>query len=86
MTSSTTRLSFMAASAKSDRPGCGPLGGPNCACRAAVTRAFEGMTQSGASYDSALSAACKVFHYHHPELDVGVNELIEQWVLPESVH
>lgn len=77
----------MAASTKSDpRRSCGPLGGPDCACRAAVTRAFEGMTQSGAPYDSALSAACKVFHYHHPELDIGVTELIEQWVSPESVH
>jgi hypothetical protein len=44
------------------------------------------MTQSGAPYDSALSAARKVFHYHHPELDVGVRELIEQWISPESVH
>jgi len=49
-------------------------------------RAFEGMSRSGASYDSALSAASKVFHYHHPELDVGVRELIEQWISPESVH
>jgi hypothetical protein len=76
----------MAASGRFDPPGCGPLGGPDCVCRAAVTRAFEGMTRSGAPYDSALSAALKVFHYHHPELDVGVRELIEQWISPESVH
>ena len=86
MISSTTRLSFMAAKEKSDPRGCGPLGGPDCVCRAAVTRAFEGMTRSGAPYDSALSAARKVFQYHHPELDVGVNELIERWISPESVH
>jgi hypothetical protein len=76
----------MAASAKSDPRGCGLLGGPDCACRAAVTRAFAGMTQSGAPYDAALSVARRVFHHHHPELDVGVNELIERWVSPESLH
>ena len=76
----------MAVKEQSDPRSCGPLGGPDCACRAAVMRAFEGMTRSGASYDSALSAASKVFHYHHPELDVGVRELIEQWISPESVH
>ena len=76
----------MAASEKSDPRGCGPLGGPDCACRAAVTRAFEGMTQSGAPYDSALSVASRVFQHHHPEHQVGVRELIEQWIAPESVH
>ena len=76
----------MAANEKSDPRICGLLGGPDCACRAAVTRAFEGMTQSGAPYDSALSVARKVFQYHHPELDVGVSELIERWISPESVH
>ena len=92
MTSSTTRLSSMAVSAKSDpraKPAvgnCGPLGGPDCACRAAVTRAFAGMMQSGAPYDSALSVARRVFHHHHPELDVGVKELIERWVSSESLH
>ena len=86
MTSSTTRLSSMAASAKFDPRGCGPLGGPDCACRAAVTRAFAGMMQSGAPYDSALSVARRVFHHHHPELDIGVKELIERWVSPESLH
>ena len=92
MTWSITRLSSMAASAKSDPRGksdagnCGSLGGPDCACRAAVTRAFEGMTRSGAPYDSALSVARRVFHHHHPELDIGVKELIERWVSPESLH
>jgi hypothetical protein len=83
----------MAASAKSDPRGkkpapgnCGTLGGPDCACRAAVTRAFAGMMQSGAPYDSALSVARRVFHHHHPELDIGVRELIERWVSPESLH
>jgi hypothetical protein len=51
-----------------------------------VTRAFEGMTQSGAAYDSALSAAMRVFQHHHPEHKVGVKELVEQWIWPESVH
>jgi hypothetical protein len=76
----------MAASAKSEPRNCGPLGGPDCACRAAVTRAFAGMTRSGAPYDSALSVARRVFHHHHPELDVGVKELIERWVSSESLH
>jgi hypothetical protein len=44
------------------------------------------MMQSGAPYDSALSVARRVFHHHHPELDVGVKELIERWVSPESLH
>lgn len=76
----------MAVKEPSDAPGCAPLGGPDCACRAAVTRAFEGMTQSGAPYDSALSAALRVFQHHHPEYKVGVKELVEQWIWPESVH
>ena len=58
---STTRWSSMAASAKSDAPGCAPVGGPGCGCRAAVVRAFEGMSASGAGYDSALSVALRVF-------------------------
>lgn len=102
MTSSITRLSFMAASAKSDavRSGapksdlddcsalasCEPLGSPDCLCRAAVLRAFQGMTGSGAPYDSALSAALRVFRHHHPEFQAGVRELIEQWISPESIH
>jgi hypothetical protein len=77
----------MAASTKSEPPvGCAPLGGPDCACRAAVERAFAGMTESGAPYDSALSVAVRVFRHHHPELQTGVQELIEQWIAPESVH
>ncbi len=62
------------------------LGGPECACRAAVTRAFAGMTLSGAPYDSALSVALRVFQHHHPEYQVGVQALIERWISPESVH
>jgi hypothetical protein len=76
----------MAASERSDPRDCGPLGGPDCACRAAVTRAFEGMTQSGAPYDSALSVALRVFQHHHPEHQVGVQALIERWISPDSVH
>jgi len=77
----------MAANTKSEPgAGCAPLGGPDCACRAAVERAFAGMTDSGAPYDSALSVAVRVFRHHHPELQTGVPELIEQWISPESVH
>jgi len=81
----------MAASAKTEPAGCGPLaeaplGTPDCLCRAAVVRAYYGMTRSGASYDSALSAAVRVFHHHHPEFRMGVRELIEQWISPESIH
>ena len=81
----------MAANAKSDPrtgmgTGCGPLGGPDCACRAAVVRAYTGMTESGAPYDSAIAVAVRVFHHHHPELQTGVQELIEHWISPESVH
>ncbi|HTJ63232.1 MAG TPA: hypothetical protein VL899_05420 [Alphaproteobacteria bacterium] len=49
-------------------------------------RAFTGMTESGAPYDSAISVAVRVFHHHHPELQTGVQELIEHWISPESVH
>jgi hypothetical protein len=76
----------MAASGLSDPRDCGPLGGPDCACRAAVTRAFEGMTRSGAPYDSALAVALRVFQHHHPEHQVGVQALIERWISPESLH
>jgi hypothetical protein len=76
----------MAASAKSDRLDCGVPGEPNCACRAAVVKAFNGMTRSGAPYDEALEAATRVFLYHHPELGWGARELIERWISPESLH
>jgi hypothetical protein len=49
-------------------------------------RAFDGMTQSGAPYDSALSVAIRVFRHHHPECQVGVQALIERWISPESLH
>ena len=83
---STTRLSFMAASEKFDQRGCGALGGPGCACRAAVTRAFDGMTRSGAPYDSAFAVALRVFRHHHPGHAIGVSELVERWVSAESLH
>jgi hypothetical protein len=80
----------MAISAKSDphghRVGCAVLGGANCACRLAVTRAFGGMTESGAPYDSALNVALRVFRHHHPDLGSGARELVERWISPESVH
>jgi len=56
------------------------------ACRAAVLRAFSGMIDCGASYDSALSAAVRVFRHHHPEIETGVQELVEHWISPEIVH
>jgi hypothetical protein len=76
----------MAASTKSDQRGCAALGGPECACRAAVIRAFTEMTESGAPYDSALSVAYRVFHHHHPDGGSGVRALIERWISRESVH
>jgi hypothetical protein len=81
----------MAASAKPEPAGCasfggGALGGPDCLCRAAVLRAYHGMTMSGAPYDTALSAASRVFRHHHPQFQSGVRELIEQWISPESIH
>ena len=75
----------MAASAPSERD-CAVLGARGCACRAAVMRAFDGMTASGAPYDSALAAALRVFRHHHPEIETGVRELVEHWISPESVH
>jgi hypothetical protein len=76
----------MATNEKSDRSGCAVLGSPGCACRTAVLRAFGGMTEFGAPYDSALAVALRVFRHHHPELDGGVRELVEHWISPESVH
>lgn len=76
----------MGASGKFDRDGCAPLGGPGCLCRAAVTRAFDGMTQSGAPYDSALAVALRVFQHHHPENGGGARELVERWISADSVH
>jgi hypothetical protein len=77
----------MATNAKSDRgSACAVLGSPGCACRTAVLRAFGGMTESGAPYDSALAVAVRVFRHHHPDLDGGARELVEHWISPESVH
>ncbi len=76
----------MAANAKSDRLDCGVPGDPDCNCRTAVTRAFEGMTRSGAPYDSALGAALRVFLHYHSELRSGAQEMIERWISPESLH
>jgi hypothetical protein len=81
----------MAISAKSDhvksgRFGCAVPGSPGCHCRAAVLRAFGGMTDSGAPYDSALAVALRVLRHHHPELGGGARELVERWIWPESIH
>ena len=76
----------MAASEKFDAQDCRPLGGPDCACRAAVTRAFEGMMQSGVPYEGALTVALRVFHHHHPELQSGSRALVERWISSESLH
>jgi hypothetical protein len=76
----------MGASGKFERDGCAPLGGPDCRCRAAVMRAFAGMTRSGASYDSALAVALRVFQHHHPESATGARELVERWISADSVH
>jgi hypothetical protein len=76
----------MAASKKPDPNGCAPLGSAACKCRAAVCRAFAGMTTGGASYDTALSVAVRIFHHHHPEITIGGPELVERWISPESLH
>ena len=76
----------MDANEKSDAAGCVPIGSAECLCRAAVVRAFEGMTISGAPYDAALAVAVRVFHHHHPEFETGASELVERWISPESVH
>ena len=76
----------MGASGKSERDGCAPLGAPGCRCRAAVMRAFGGMTQSGAEYDSALGVALRVLQHHHPQIGAGARELVERWVSADSVH
>ena len=76
----------MAASGESERGAPPRLGGPDCRCRAAVERAFAGMTRSGAPYDSALAVALRVFQHHHPTTEHGARELIERWVSAESIH
>ncbi|HLG87440.1 MAG TPA: hypothetical protein VKZ79_09625 [Alphaproteobacteria bacterium] len=76
----------MGASGKFERDGRASLGGPDCRCRAAVERAFAGMTRSGAPYDSALAVALRVFQHHHPHPELGARELVERWVSAESVH
>ena len=76
----------MAVGVKSEREGCAPLGGPDCPCRAAVERAFAGMTQSGAAYDSAFGVALRVFRHHHPEIEIGASELVERWLSTDSLH
>lgn len=76
----------MAVNAKFERLDCGVPGEPDCTCRTAVVRAFNGMTRSGASYDSALDAAVRVFLHYHPERRSGAQELIERWISPESLH
>jgi hypothetical protein len=62
------------------------LAGRPCSCRTAVVRAFGGMTECGAPYDSALSAAVRVLRHHHPEIETGAQELVEQWISPASLH
>jgi hypothetical protein len=62
------------------------LGGPDCACRAAVIRAFDGMTMSGASWESAIAVAHRVFQHHHPDVTSGAGALIERWLSDEILH
>ena len=67
---------------------CGPSSLPGaCSCREAVTRAFRGMTVSGALPSVALEAATRVFSYHHPSADyMHARRTVEQWVRHSLAH
>ena len=67
---------------------CGPDSAPEaCTCREAVTRAFRGMTVSGAPRSVALEAATRVFAYHHPASNYEhARRTVEEWVARSTVH
>ena len=49
-------------------------------------RAFGGMIEADAGYDTALSVAVRVCQHHHPEITTGIQALVERWISAESVH
>lgn len=58
-----------------------------CACRAAVTRAYDGMLDSGVPDSVALEAAIRVYRYHHPQgPDEEAVRTVEAWVMRGPVH
>ena len=67
---------------------CGPDSAPElCTCREAVSRAFAGMTASGAPRNVALEAATRVYCYHHPEAGYNhAHHTVEHWVTGGTVH
>ena len=67
---------------------CGPESTPeSCTCREAVTRAFRGMTTSGAQPSIALDAATRVFSYHHPAASYAhARATVEEWVVQSLAH
>ena len=67
---------------------CGPDSpAESCTCREAVTRAYRGMTTSGAAPSVALDAATRVFAYHHPTASYEhARETVEHWVVQSIVH
>ena len=59
----------------------------DCACRAAVMRAYDGMIASEAPVSVALDAARRVYRYHHPETaEEAASEIVEAWVFQGPRH
>lgn len=67
---------------------CGPATTiDDCRCRAAVTRAYNGMLVGGVPNTVALEAATRVYRYHHPEADYdAAHHTVESWVFRGALH
>ena len=58
-----------------------------CRCRPAVERAFRGMIDCGTAEASALEVACRVYHFHHPEVPAPqARDVVQIWVYRGALH
>ena len=52
-----------------------------CACRAAVSRAFAELRKRRVGEEAAFESAVTVFRFHHPDLPVlEAQETVDRWL------
>lgn len=58
-----------------------------CRCRAAVTRAYRTLCDSGQAESRAYEAAVRIYRFYHPEAAPGAAAgAVERWVASGTVH
>jgi hypothetical protein len=60
---------------------------PDCRCRQSVLNGYQGMKRCGAADSEAMTAACRIFSFHHPEVAPDASRLtVERWIYTGFIH